>query len=60
MYTYLATCCKCNEFGHVAKKCTNNPSYTKLNDQQEQTMINAYRNTHNNSSVLPINYPTTM
>ena len=50
-YTYLGTCWKCNEFGHLANKCKSNPSDTKLNDQQEQTMINTYMNAHNTSPV---------
>ena len=56
-YTYLGTCLKCNEFGHISK---NNPSDTKLNDQQEQTKINTYRNIHNTSPLPPVKYPTTM
>ena len=59
-HTYLGTCSKCNEFGHITKECKNNLSDTNLNDQQEQTMINTCRNTHNTSPVLPIKYPTTI
>ena len=53
MYTYIDTCRKSKNNGHIANKCKNNPSNAKLNDQQEQSMINAYRNTHNTSPVLP-------
>ena len=38
----------------------NNPSDSKLNDQQDQTMINTYRNMYNNSPVPSIKCPKTM
>ena len=60
MFTYLDTCWKCNGFGHVAKECKSNPSNTKLNDVQEETMINTYMNTYNTSPVLAIKHPKTV
>ena len=59
-YTYLGTYWKYDEFGHAAKECRNNLPDTKLNNQQDQTMINTYRNMYNTSPVTPIEYPTKM
>ena len=60
MYTYLGTCRKYNEYGHVGKECKYNPSDTTLNYQQGQIMINTYSNMHNMLPVPPIKYPTTI
>ena len=61
-YTYLGTCWKCNEFGHLAKECKNSPSDINHTDHiiQEQTMMDTYRNAHSTSPVSQIKYPTTI
>ena len=63
-YTYVGTCWKCSEFGHLAKECKNITSNANQfdNNTQGQTMINSFRNLqHGSQTPQPsrqVIYPT--
>ena len=60
IYTYLGTCWKCNEDGHLAKECKNIISNTSRSGHiiQEQTITNTPKYACSTLPISQIKQPT--